>query len=138
MWVDVLDLRDFYAAPLGRLVGRVLRQRLRTLWPDTTGQRVLGVGFATPLLSQFQDEAERVIAVMPRFKACCIGQPNSRDALYWQMLLCGLFPTLAGVNVVEATKQIYVAPTRATNIRRVKDYILVPGAATPARTVSLN
>jgi hypothetical protein len=54
------------------------------------------------------------------------------------MLLRGLFPTLAGVNVVEATKQIYVAPTRATNIRRVKDYILVPGAAAPARTVSLN
>jgi hypothetical protein len=92
MWVDVLDLRDFYAAPLGRLVGRVLRQRLRTLWPDTTGQRVLGVGFATPLLSQFQDEAERVIAVMPRFKACCIGQPNSRagcvilaDAAAWPL-----------------------------------------------------
>lgn len=43
-----------------------------------------------------------------------------------------LFPTLAGVNDVEATKQIYVAPTRATNIRRVKDYVLVPGAAAPA------
>ena len=65
MWVDVIDLRDFYAKPLGRLVQRVVRLQLRTVWPDLTGQRMLGLGFATPFLSQFKEEAERVLAVMP-------------------------------------------------------------------------
>ena len=65
MWVDVIDLRDFYAKPLGRLVRRVLCLQLRTVWPDLAGQRVLGVGFATPFLGQFKGEAERVLAVMP-------------------------------------------------------------------------
>ena len=65
MWVDVIDLRDFYASPLGRLVRRVVRRQLREIWPDVSGQRVLGMGFATPFLGQFREEAERVLAVMP-------------------------------------------------------------------------
>ncbi|MFL2769718.1 MAG: class I SAM-dependent methyltransferase [Rhodospirillaceae bacterium] len=65
MWVDVIDLRDFYASRLGRLARLVLRGQIRKLWGDVSGQRVLGVGFATPYLGQFQAEAERVIATMP-------------------------------------------------------------------------
>lgn len=65
MWMDVVDLRDFYESSLGGMARRLLRRRLRALWPDTRGMRVLGLGFATPFLRPFVEESERVLAVMP-------------------------------------------------------------------------
>lgn len=65
MWTDVIDLRDFYATSLGQAVSRMLRRRLREIWPDVHGQRVLGLGYAVPYLRPFMDDAERVIAAMP-------------------------------------------------------------------------
>lgn len=65
MWMDVVDLRDFYNGSLGQVSRRLLRKRLRALWPDTRGMRILGVGFATPFLGPFLDSSERVIAAMP-------------------------------------------------------------------------
>lgn len=65
MWVDVVDLRDFYASRLGQAARRVIRQRVRAQWPNVKGMRVLGVGYATPFLNPFRGEAERVIAAMP-------------------------------------------------------------------------
>lgn len=64
-WTDVIDLRDFYASSLGQMARRIIRRRIRLIWPDVTGMRVLGLGFATPYLRPFRDEAERVLAVMP-------------------------------------------------------------------------
>jgi len=65
MWADVVDLRDFYETSLGQMAGRVIRHRVRELWPDLRGLRALGLGYATPYLRGFRAEAERVIAVMP-------------------------------------------------------------------------
>ena len=65
MWSDVIDLREFYARRLGRTAQRMVRRRLRQLWPDVTGLGVLGLGFATPYLNMFRGEAARVIAAMP-------------------------------------------------------------------------
>jgi SAM-dependent methyltransferase len=64
MWTDVVDLRDFYATSLGQVAIRMVRRRMRLIWPDLTGQRLLGLGYAIPYLRPFADEAERVIAVM--------------------------------------------------------------------------
>lgn len=65
MWLDVVELREFYRTPLGRAGRRLLSHRLRQIWPDVTGQRVLGFGFATPYLDGFRQQAERVLAAMP-------------------------------------------------------------------------
>jgi SAM-dependent methyltransferase len=65
MRTDVVDLRDFYRTPAGQMARRMIRKRVRALWPDVRGQRVLGLGFAAPFLRPFLDEAERVIALMP-------------------------------------------------------------------------
>lgn len=65
MWTDVVDLRDFYATALGRTAQRAIRRRLREMWPDLHGQRLLGLGYATPFLRPFVGEAERVLAMMP-------------------------------------------------------------------------
>lgn len=65
MALDVVDLRDFYASPLGRTAQRLIGQRLRRFWPDVRGLRVLGLGYATPFLGLFRGEAERTLALMP-------------------------------------------------------------------------
>ncbi|MQP64173.1 methyltransferase domain-containing protein [Niveispirillum sp. SYP-B3756] len=65
MYSDVLDLRDFYQGSTGQMVRRLIRRRIRALWPDVNGLRVLGIGYATPYLGMFKEEAERVMAVMP-------------------------------------------------------------------------
>lgn len=65
MWTDVVDLRDFYETPLGLVARRMIRRGIRSIWPNVAGQRVLGLGYATPFLRQFQSEAERVFAFMP-------------------------------------------------------------------------
>ncbi len=65
MWTDVVDLRDFYASILGRVARRTIQARLREMWPDVGGQRMLGLGYATPFLRPFMGEAERVLALMP-------------------------------------------------------------------------
>jgi len=65
MWTDVVDLRDFYETSLGQMACRVIRRRIREMWPDLRGLRVLGIGYATPYLRGFRAEAERVLAVMP-------------------------------------------------------------------------
>jgi len=65
MFTDVAELREFYTSPLGRLVQRQLRRQVRLLWPDLSGQRVLALGYGTPFLRPFLDEAERVFALMP-------------------------------------------------------------------------
>ncbi len=65
MWTDAVDLRDFYSSTLGQVARRMIRRRLRQLWPDVTGESVLGIGYATPYLNSFRSEAERVLAAMP-------------------------------------------------------------------------
>lgn len=62
---DVIDLRDFYDERLGQVARHLLRYRMRRLWPNLRGQSVLGLGYATPYLQQFRDEAARVLAMMP-------------------------------------------------------------------------
>jgi SAM-dependent methyltransferase len=65
MALDVVDLRTFYASPLGemagRLVGRLVRQRFESCY----GLSILGIGYATPYLEIYRPEAVRILAFMP-------------------------------------------------------------------------
>lgn len=68
MHYDVTDLRRFYyQRALGRVVQRILRDRLTTLWPpeSCTGMTVAGFGFAAPMLRPYLATARRVTALMP-------------------------------------------------------------------------
>lgn len=62
---DVVDLRTFYASPLGRMAQRFVSGVVRSWWPDTTGMAVMGCGFALPYLELFREEAMRTLAFMP-------------------------------------------------------------------------
>ncbi len=63
--MDAVDLRDFYASPMGGVARRMIRRQIRALWPDVKGMAVLGLGYATPYLDPFRGEAGRVLAAMP-------------------------------------------------------------------------
>ena len=65
---DIADLRSFYyQRALGRVVQRILRDRLVTRWPPAgcTGMNVAGFGFAAPMLRPYLHIARRVTALMP-------------------------------------------------------------------------
>ncbi len=64
MYLDVIDLKAFYAGRLGQIASRLIGLRLKKMWPATAGERILGLGYATPFLTQFGD-AERCLAFMP-------------------------------------------------------------------------
>ena len=65
MFSDVVDLHEFYQSHLGHTAQYILRRKLRGIWPDVTGQSVVGVGYATPYLRPFMAQASRVCAIMP-------------------------------------------------------------------------
>src|SRR3546814_16290025 len=65
MWHDVVDLREFYETRRGQVARHMVRRAVRSVWPEVRGQRVLGLGFASPYLRQFMGEAERVLAFIP-------------------------------------------------------------------------
>jgi SAM-dependent methyltransferase len=62
---DVVDLRAFYATPLGAAVREQVARKLEEAWGDAHGLDVLGVGYATPFLDGFLPRARRVTAAMP-------------------------------------------------------------------------
>ncbi|HEY0441993.1 MAG TPA: methyltransferase domain-containing protein [Xanthobacteraceae bacterium] len=65
MSIDVVDLRHFYAQPLGTVARRFVGRGIRERWRDTRGMRVAGIGYPTPYLGLFREEAERCLALMP-------------------------------------------------------------------------
>ncbi len=75
---DVLDLREFYETSLGLMAQRMIRRRIRLLWPDASGQILLGLGYATPYLRPFLAEAERVLAMMPAEQGVTRWPPDGR------------------------------------------------------------
>lgn len=62
---DVLELRQFYAGPLGRAAREMLGRKLAEAWGDARGLDVLGLGYATPFLEAMRPAARRTVAAMP-------------------------------------------------------------------------
>lgn len=62
---DIAHFRAFYDSRLGTIARVLVRRRLRALWPRVHRMDILGLGYATPYLGPFVDEAARVVAAMP-------------------------------------------------------------------------
>ena len=80
MSIDVVDLRNFYGQRLGVVARRFIGRGIRNLWSGTAGLRVLGIGYATPYLGLFREEAERCLAFMPATQGV-MKWPTARPAL---------------------------------------------------------
>jgi len=80
MFVDVVDLRNFYGQALGAVARRFVGRGIRSRWRDTRGLSTLGIGYATPYLGLFREEAERCLAFMPAAQGV-VKWPTERPAL---------------------------------------------------------
>lgn len=78
MQFDATGLAGFYETPVGQIARRQISRRLRLLWPDLGGERLLGYGFAVPYLKSFLGEAERAVALMPAQQGVVIWPPDAR------------------------------------------------------------
>lgn len=65
MQLDAGNLVDFYESALGQAARRLIFRRIKLIWPQQKGLRVLGYGFAVPYLKPYLGDAERVVALMP-------------------------------------------------------------------------
>jgi SAM-dependent methyltransferase len=65
MRVDVLALQSFYAGPLGQAAVATVGRRMVDAWGNCQGRDVLGLGYATPYLEPWHENARRTIAFMP-------------------------------------------------------------------------
>ncbi|MCP3379379.1 MULTISPECIES: class I SAM-dependent methyltransferase [unclassified Bradyrhizobium] len=80
MSIDVVDLREFYSRRLGIVARQMINRGIRERWPNAEGQRVLGIGYPTPYLGLFREDAERCIAFMPAAQGV-LKWPTGRPAL---------------------------------------------------------
>lgn len=58
-------LEAFYKSRLGQCAARLMSDRMTSLWGTCEGQRVLGIGYPSPLLPLWQSEAASCIGVVP-------------------------------------------------------------------------
>lgn len=80
MYLDVVDLRAFYAERLGIVAQRLIGEKLKARWPTVAGERVLGMGYATPYLQAFAGPAERLLAFMPATQGVVNWPPEGPNA----------------------------------------------------------
>jgi SAM-dependent methyltransferase len=62
---DVLNLRAFYAEPLGAAAREMVSRKVAEAWDGLHDLDVLGFGYATPFLEGLTDRARRAVAAMP-------------------------------------------------------------------------
>jgi SAM-dependent methyltransferase len=65
MAIDARETAEFYATALGGLTAKLLRQILLDIWPNCTGQALLGLGYAGPYLSLWREQSARAICLSP-------------------------------------------------------------------------
>jgi SAM-dependent methyltransferase len=65
MYADIVDLREFYLSPLGRMAEHSITMALSVLWKGLPDERLLGLGYALPYLDRFKAGTERTFAFMP-------------------------------------------------------------------------
>lgn len=80
MSIDVVDLRNFYVQSLGIVARRFVGRGIRKRFADTRGMSVLGVGYPTPYLGLFREEAERCLAFMPAVQGV-VKWPTTKPSL---------------------------------------------------------
>src|SRR5499433_911117 len=78
--MDVVDLRNFYGQAVGAVACRFVGRGIRRHWRDLHGVRTLGIGYPTPYLGLFREEAERCLAFMPAAQGV-VKWPTTRPGL---------------------------------------------------------
>ena len=80
MQLDVVDLRDFYATPLGQVTRRMLSRCVRAHWRTRSGGTMIGLGYATPYLGSFRNDTLRLGALMPSQQGAIVWPPTGKTS----------------------------------------------------------
>jgi SAM-dependent methyltransferase len=80
MHTDIVDLRQFYASPLGQAAEATIGNALGSLWARMPDERLVGLGYALPYLERFRQGAERTFAFMPAGQGAVNWPAGSRSA----------------------------------------------------------
>lgn len=76
---DVLEMRAFYASPLGAAARTMITRKVVEAWGDAAGLDVLVLGYGTPFVDPLAGKARRLVAAMPSdqgVEAWPVGFPN--------------------------------------------------------------
>lgn len=65
MYHDIMELNHFYQTPLGERAADAIWSQLRYLIPHTKGQKIVGLGYASPYLSCLEEKGIQLINFMP-------------------------------------------------------------------------
>lgn len=68
MSIDIKNLVDFYNSPLGKESSYSINKDLDKIWTKIDNERILGLGYPIPYISNYLDKAERVLVLMPSFQ----------------------------------------------------------------------
>ncbi|MDE2444949.1 MAG: methyltransferase domain-containing protein [Alphaproteobacteria bacterium] len=63
--MDVVDLREYYANPLGKTTQQLIHAQLAARMPQDPQATVMGLGYATPYLIKSEASSARQLAFMP-------------------------------------------------------------------------
>ncbi len=118
MFIDVVDLRDFYSQGLGVVARRFIGRGIRAHWNDLSAQRVAGIGYATPYLGLFREQAERCLAFMPAAQGV-VKWPSARPGLAALVDETGLPLTDAAVDRVLLVHALEMTDDPITLLREV-------------------
>src|SRR6266446_4146854 len=118
MSIDVVDLRNFYAQRLGVVARRFVGRGIRKRFADTRGMSVLGVGYPTPYLGLFREEAERCLAFMPAAQGV-VKWPSMKPGLSTLVDELELPLTDAAVDRVLLVHALEMAPDPGALLREV-------------------
>ena len=80
MLSDIIDLRSFYASPLGHLAEHSITMALSSLWAAQPGERLVGLGYTLPWLERFGGDTERTFAFMPAMQGAVNWPAKDRSA----------------------------------------------------------
>jgi SAM-dependent methyltransferase len=56
---------EFYSTALGQAAGHQIQACIRNLWPDLTGQSLLGIGYTMPYLDFYLRPSQSILAFVP-------------------------------------------------------------------------
>ena len=65
MFTSIYDYRDFYAKPSGKVIQRILSDKILECWPECNGLSFLGYGYAAPYISLYDDKTAQAMLTMP-------------------------------------------------------------------------
>jgi SAM-dependent methyltransferase len=73
------ELNAFYATPLGRAARDMVARKVAEAWTGVRTLDMLGVGYASPYLELFHDDARRTVAAMPQGQGAMVWGPGGRN-----------------------------------------------------------